>query len=337
MRSTAEAISSRPRWTLTSSRTRAMQHVATTALRKVRVRCPSRRSSDPKARREVIVAADRVFATIRLCAQQELTLALRSRWVQLFAIVFGGLALAIATSGYVLSGGSGMQDFARTAASLLQVVLLIVPLATLVMGVLALTPERGGAELLFAQPVRREAVMAGMLLGLFEALTAAQAIGFGAAGVIIFLQVGNEGLAGFLLVGGSSVLLTAVFLALAAVISVGQIGRKRVRALSWALVTWCGLAIVFDIGVLGLSTLLRSGYASRLLVVSALINPIDAVRTGTLLGLEGSAAFGPASLALLRLTGGVHGAAALIALSLTLWIAVPAALSMRRVGRIDIT
>jgi Cu-processing system permease protein len=282
------------------------------------------------------VSGDRVWRTIRLCAEQELTLALRSRWIQLFAIVFGGLALAIATSGYVLSGGSGMQDFARTAASLLQLVLLIVPLATLVMGVLALTPERGGAELLFAQPVRREAVLSGMLLGLFEALTAAQAVGFGAAGVIIFLQVGNEGVAGFLLVGGSSVLLTAVFLALAALISVGQTGRKRVRALSWALVTWCALALVFDIGVLGLATLLRSGHSSRLLVVSALINPIDAVRTGTLLGLEGTAAFGPASLALLRLTGGPEGTAALIGLSLALWIVVPAGIAMRRLTRIDI-
>jgi len=282
------------------------------------------------------VPADRVLETVRLCARQELTLALRSRWIHAFAIVFGGFALAIATSGYALSGGSGMQDFARTAASLLQLVLLVVPLATLVMGVLALTPERGGAELLFAQPVRREAVLGGMLLGLFEALTAAQAVGFGAAGVIIFLQTGNEGITGFLMVGASAVLLTAIFLALAAAISVGQIGRKRVRALAWALVTWCTLALAFDIAVLGLATLLRSGSASRLLVVSALINPIDAVRTGTLLGLEGTAAFGPASLALLRLTGGPYGAAALIGLSLTLWVAVPAALSMWRLSRIDI-
>jgi Cu-processing system permease protein len=282
------------------------------------------------------VPADNILTTIRLCAHQELTLALRSRWIHVFAIVFGGLALAIAASGYALSGGSGMQDFARTAASLLQLVLLVVPLATLVMGVLALTPERGGAELLFAQPVRREAVLAGMLLGLFEALTAAQAVGFGAAGVIIFLQTGNEGVVGFLLVGASAVLLTAIFLALAAVISVGQIGRKRVRALSWALVAWCVFALGFDIAVLGLATVLRSGQASRLLVVSALINPIDAVRTGTLLGLEGTAAFGPASLALLRFTGGPHSAAAIIGLSLTLWIAVPAALSMWRVSRIDI-
>ena len=52
--------------------------------------------------------------TVRLCAAQELTLAIRSRWTQIFAAAFAVLALAVAGSGYILSGGSGVQDFART-------------------------------------------------------------------------------------------------------------------------------------------------------------------------------------------------------------------------------
>jgi Cu-processing system permease protein len=90
-----------------------------------------------------------------LCARQELRLAVRSRWTQTFTVVFAALALAVASSGYVLSGGSGMQDFARTAASLVQLVLLLVPLTALVFGVLAVTPESGAAELIFSQPVAR--------------------------------------------------------------------------------------------------------------------------------------------------------------------------------------
>lgn len=274
--------------------------------------------------------------TMRLCARQELTIAVRSRWTQLFAVVFGCLALAVAASGYVLSGGSGVQDFARTAASLTQLVLLIVPLASIVMGVLAFTPDRGAAELLFSQPVGRGAVLAGMLFGLFIALAAAQTCGFGAAGVVIFLQAGDEGIGGFLLVGLGSLALTAAFLSLSALVSVGQTGRRRAGALARALVVWCALALAADVVVLGVASLVRSGHASRLLVVAALLNPIDAVRTGVLLGVEGTAAFGPASLALLRLTGGPSAAAGFIALSLGAWIAIPAALAMRRLSRIDI-
>lgn len=83
-----------------------------------------------------------------LCARYELLLAVRSRWLQTFAVVFAGLTLAVAASGYILSGGHGVQDFARTAVSLVQIVLLLVPLSALVFGGLALTSDQGAAELL---------------------------------------------------------------------------------------------------------------------------------------------------------------------------------------------
>ena len=271
-----------------------------------------------------------------LCAQQEMLLAVRSRWTQLFALVFGGLALAVGSAGYVLSGGSGLQDFSRTAASLLQLVLLLVPLTALMMGVLALTPDRGGAELLYAQPVSRRSVLLGTLLGLFQALVAAQAVGFGAAGLVIFTRTGEEGFWGFLGVAAGSAILTAVFLALSAAISVGQIGRRRVRALAAALVVWFVLTLLVDVLSLGAASLLRSGHASRLLITSVLINPVGAVRTGALLAIEGTAAFGSASLALLRFTNGPIGAAAFIGASLFLWIALPLAVAVRRLARLDI-
>jgi Cu-processing system permease protein len=274
--------------------------------------------------------------TIALCARQELMLAVRSRWTQLFALVFGALALAVSGSGYVLSGGSGIQDFSRTAASLMQLVLLLVPLTALVMGVLALTPEKGSAELMFAQPVARRDVLLGSLLGLFEALVAAQSLGFGGAGLVIFARAGSDGLPGFVTVWAGSVVLTAVFLALAALVSAGQFGRRRVRALATALVVWVALALVADVVALGAASFLRSGHASRVLIVSVLANPIGAVRTGALLAIEGTGAFGAASLALLRFTSGPTGAAAAIVSSLLLWIVVPAAFSVRRLSRIDV-
>jgi Cu-processing system permease protein len=175
-----------------------------------------------------------------------------------------------------------------------------------------------------------------MLLGLFGALAASQACGFGAAGIVIFLQNGDEGLAGFLLVGLGSLALTAAFLALAALVSAGATGRRRTAALARALVVWVALALVFDIVVLGLASFLRSGHASRLLVVSSLVNPIDAIRTGVLLGIEGTASFGSASLALLRITGGPAAVVGFVVMSLVAWIAIPVACAMRRLEHTDI-
>jgi Cu-processing system permease protein len=277
-----------------------------------------------------------IAGPLLLCARQELLLAVRSRWTQVFAAVFAALALGVAVSGYVLSGGSGLQDFARTAASLVQLVLLLVPLTAIVMGVLALASDRGAAELLFSQPVPRAVILIGRLLGLFGALASAQAVGFGLTGLVLYGRAGDSGVGGFLLIGLAALVLTAVFLALAALVSAGQVGGRRVRALSIALVVWFVLLVLFDLAALGIASTLRSGTASRVLLATVLINPIDAVRAGTLLGIEGTCAFGAASLALLRFTRGPVGAGLLLSASLLLWIVVPLALATRRLARADI-
>ncbi|HEU4385201.1 MAG TPA: ABC transporter permease subunit [Anaeromyxobacteraceae bacterium] len=271
-----------------------------------------------------------------LVARQELLLAARSRWTQIFAAVFALLALAVSTSGYILSGGRGFQDFARTSASLVQLVVLVVPLASLLMGVLALSPERGTAELLFSQPVSRRAILVGKLLGLLAALAAAEFVGFGLAGLVVFSSTGEEGGQGYALLVLGSFLLTAAFLALAALIAAGAVGRKRTRALALAVVVWFAAVILLDLAALGVASLLPSTAASRLLILSVIANPAGAVRTGALLGIEGTAAFGSASLALLRFTGGPAWAAALLALSTLAWIFVPVAAAARRLSRIDL-
>jgi Cu-processing system permease protein len=276
------------------------------------------------------------LSPLLLVARQESVLAVRSRWTQIFAVVFAGLALAVASSGYVLSGGHGVQDFARTAASLVQLVLLLVPLTSLLIGVLSLAPDRGAAELLFSQPISRRTVLLGKLLGLFHALAAAQALGFGGAGLVIFSQSGSDGLAGFLAVFGASLVLTAVFLGTAALLAATAVGRRRARALALALVAWFVAVVLFDVIALGVASLLPSGPASRVLIVGVLINPVDAVRTAALLAIEGAAAFGPASLAFLRFTRGSGGAAALLAVSLLAWVVAPTLGAVARLRRSDI-
>ena len=273
---------------------------------------------------------------VLLVARQELLLAARSRWTQIFAAVFAVLALGVSGSGYILSGGYGFQDFARTSASLVQLVVLVVPLASLLMGVLALAPERGTAELLFSQPISRRAILVGKLLGLFTALAAAELVGFGLAGAVVFSTMGDEGAGGYALLVLGSFLITAAFLAIAAHIAAGAVGRKRTRALALALVVWFVAVILLDLVALGVASLLPSTAASRLLIVSVMANPAGAVRTGALLGIEGTAAFGSASLAFLRFTGGPARAAVMLALSVVAWIVLPTVAAARRLSRVDL-
>src|SRR5215510_14142700 len=277
------------------------------------------------------------FSLLLLVARQEMLLAARSRWTQIFAGVFAILALGVSASGYILSGGRGLQDLARTSSSLVQLVILVVPLASLLMGVLALSPERGTAELLFSQPVSRPTILVGKFLGLFTALTAAEFVGFGLAGVVVFSSTGDQGGGGgYALLILGSLLLTAAFLAIAALLAAGAVGRKRTRALALALVVWFVAVILSDLVALGVASMLPSTAASRLLIVSVIANPAGAVRTSALLGIQGTAAFGSASLAFLRFTGGPARAAVLLGISILAWVVVPTLAAVSRLSRVDL-
>jgi Cu-processing system permease protein len=272
---------------------------------------------------------------VLLFARQELLLAIRSRWLQMFAVAFAALALLVSGAGYVLSGGYGLQDFGRTAASLVQLVLLIVPLTALSFGAMAMATDRGAAEVVFAQPVARVQVLGGRYLGLFVALAAAQALGFGLAGIVLHNQAGPDGIGAFLVVVAMSFGITAVFLSLATMLAQGQMGR-RARVLARALILWFVAVLLYDVAVLGIASLLRSGTASRMLIVAALANPVDAMRTLALMAIEGSSAFGAASLALWRFTGGPIPAILLASASLVVWAVAPLVVAARRLARVDV-
>lgn len=276
-----------------------------------------------------------VLAALWLCGRYELLLAVRSRWLQTCAAVFAALALAVAGAGYILSGGHGVQDFSRTAVSLVQITLLLVPLAALVFGGLALTPDRGAAELIYSQPVPRRVILIGRMLGVWVALSAAELIGFGLAGIVVQSQAGIDGVSRYLTLIGTAVAITGIFLAVAALIAALSPGR-RTRVLAAGLVVWFVTVMLFDIAALAAASMLHSTAASRLLIVATLFNPVDAARTGALLAIDGSSAFGAGSLALMRFSGGLPGAFMIIAASLAAWLIAPLWLAARVISRADI-
>ena len=68
---------------------------------------------------------------IAVIAGQELRITLRSKWIQIFAVVFGLLTIAISYFGMVTSIVVGFEGFTRTTASLLNLVLYFVPMLAL--------------------------------------------------------------------------------------------------------------------------------------------------------------------------------------------------------------
>lgn len=244
---------------------------------------------------------------------------LRSRWV----LVYGGLLLLLTDLLYRL-GGSGD----RVVLSLMNVILLLVPLMSVVFGTMYLYHARDFSTLLLAQPITRRSLFFGLYGGLTIPLALALVLGVGAP----FLWHGATaaGPLAFLLAAG--VLLTASFVALAFLVAVWI--DDRAQGLGGAVLLWLATGIVYD-GLLLLVVVLFGAYPlERPLLALTFTNPIDLARVVLLLSLDAAALMGYTGAVFQRFFGTAWGIA-LAAASLVVWVAWPLAAGMARFRRKD--
>ena len=199
-------------------------------------------------------------------AKRELTVSVRNKWTAVFAVVFAVLVTAISYFGTMATGTASFQGFGRTSASLLSLVLYIVPLVALMMGTQSFLSVEGDSEMLFSQPVRRSDVVIGKLLGLFAAIGAASLAGFGVGGLVIAIRTDTDDFAAYALFVCLSLALSIVFLSISALVSIAN--RRQTRAFGAALAVWFFFVIFFDLLVLGGSLLLREKLANYFIFFS---------------------------------------------------------------------
>lgn len=267
-------------------------------------------------------------------ARQELNINIRNKWTLMFAVAFGVLVLAISYFGLVTSGAIGFQGFVRTSASLLNLVLYIVPLVALTMGTLSFTSEKSSSELLFAQPVTRTEILLGKLSGLFASIFTATLIGFGLAGAIIAVEAGTDGASRYPLFVGFALMLALIFLSLSVLIS--ALCHRKAKAFGAALFVWFFFVLFYDLLVIGGTFLLKERTANAFIFASLFGNPVDMIRVASLIVLDGKEIFGAAGAALLRFLGGETASVLLLMAGLLVWTVVPFWLSQRVLRRQDI-
>jgi len=268
---------------------------------------------------------------VAVIAAHELRTVLRSRLVAGFGILFCGLALAITFGGLAASGQLLVQGFTRTAVSLLNLSLYLLPLLGLVLGATAFSAPHDGTELLLAQPVGRTAALLGRALGLAGAFALVAGAGFGAAALLVAVQAGTDGFGGFL---AASIGATLVGLAgLGVGVLLGVSTRTRAAATGAALAAWFAAAVLYDLAAILVLQLFGSGDVDGLLVALLTLNPIDGARTLGLVSLGADVLLGPTGAALEHALGGAGGA--WILASLAAWLVAPMGMAAWRFGRRD--
>jgi Cu-processing system permease protein len=259
---------------------------------------------------------------------------IRNKWTLLFAVVFGVLVTGMAYFGMQVEGYSGMQSFARTSASILNLVLYIVPLVALTMGTLSFTGDKGSIDLLFAQPVLRGEVILGKWLGLCLSISLSTCGGFAIAGSLLLASAGGEGILQYGLFVILSLLLAMAFLTIALLTS--AMNRRKAKTFGFALFLWFFFVLFYDLLSLGLSLTLKGESANAFLFLSLFGNPVDMVRVATLILLESTTVFGASGAALVRFMGGETLSAFLLVTGLCAWIVIPLVVSARLMNRQDI-
>lgn len=274
------------------------------------------------------------FRPIVEIAHQELTISVRNRWTIIFAGVFALLVIGISYFGIMAEGFSGMQNFTRTSASLLNLVLYIVPLVALVMGTLAFTGDKGSTELLFSQPLLRSEVLLGKTLGVFSSITLSTLVGFAFAGTIVVTSSGPEGLPKYLAFVGLSLALALAFLAISVLVAIAC--KRKMKAFGVSLFLWFFFVLFYDLLALGGTLMLKGKAANMFLFLSLFGNPVDMVRVATLVLLDNVTIFGAAGAAMLRFFGGSSASIGLLTAGLFVWIGGPLVFSVRLLKRQDV-
>ena len=244
----------------------------------------------------------------------------RSRWLLGYTAFF-----LLATELLLRFGG----DPDRALVSLMNVVLLMIPLVTLVFGTIFIYDAREFTELLLAQPIGRRELFSGLYLG----LTLSLSLGFVAGTGIPFAARAGAGAGGtvaVLLVVG--VALTFVFTGIAFVIAFHW--NDRVKALGVAIAVWLAAGIAYDAAVLLLATMFADYPLERPLLAVMLANPIDMARIALLLRLDISALLGYTGAVFKQFFGSGSGPA-VAAAALACWIAAPLLLGARTFRRKD--
>ena len=267
-------------------------------------------------------------------ARQELVINIRNKWTAIFAVVFGGLALAISYFGMLTAGAIGFQSFARTSASLLNLTLYVVPLLSLMMGALSFTSEKSMGEMLFAQPVTRAEILLGKLAGLFASILIATLVGFGLAGGVIALKSGAGGALRYHAFVALSLSLALVFLTMSALVA--SVCQRKMKTFGMMIFLWFFFALFYDLVVIGATFLMKERAANTFIFVSLFGNPVDIARVACLMILDGKEVFGAAGAALVKFTGGEGASFALLIGGLVLWMIVPFLLARHALNRQDI-
>lgn len=247
---------------------------------------------------------------------------MRSRWSYVYFLFYLLLGLVLLFLN---------NDLSKAVITLMNVIIILVPLIGTIFGVMYYYNSKEFTELLLAQPVKRSSIFLGQYLGVSLSLAMSLIIGLGLP--FIFYGIFNsDAIGNFSLLLITGAFLTLIFTALAFVIALTN--DNKIKGFGYAILLWLFLAVIYD-GIFLMSLVFFEDYPlDKFSLVATMLNPIDLSRVLILLKMDISALLGYTGAVFQKFFGTNMGII-LSSAMLVLWVSVPLILIKRISARKD--
>ena len=219
------------------------------------------------------------------------------------------------------------SNYTKATLSLLNVVLLVVPLVSIIFSTIYVYNSSQFMELLLSQPVPRSKVWFNIFLGLSTALVLAFLIGFG---IPILLYSSLETGFSLIIIG---VLLSVIFTSFAMLAAI--LSRDRAKGIGISIFIWLFFSIIYD-GILLILMFQFADYPIEGIMATLTgLNPVGLSRIFVLLQLNISAMLGYAGAVFAKMfgSGGGMGISMII---LFMWASIPFMYSLIKFNKKDL-
>lgn len=219
------------------------------------------------------------------------------------------LSLVISFSIFNLESSTG-----KGLLSLLNIVLIIVPLICIIFSTIYIYNSSEFIELLVSQPLKRRTIWLSLFIGLSVSLSLAYLIGIGIP--ILIYQSNSTGFM-MLLMG---FLLSIIFVSIAMLAS--SISRDKAKGIGFAILLWLYFSLIFDAIVLFILFQFQDYPLEKPMIVLSFLNPIDLSRIQILLKMDIAALMGYTG-AVFKDFFGADAGIIITTLVLLLWVLLP--------------
>ena len=211
--------------------------------------------------------------------------------------------------------------------SLLNLVLIIVPLVSILFTAIYIYNSAEFLELLVSQPLKRKTIWLSIFAGLAFSLALAFFVGVGIP-ILLYQPTGT----GFMMLA-TGLLLSIIFVAIAMLAAVKT--RDKAKGIGVTILLWLYFSLIFDGLVLFLLFQFSDYPLEKAMVGVSTLNPIDLSRILILLKMDVSALMGYTG-AIFKNFFGTQTGVIVSFFVLTLWVVLPAWLSLRKFNRKDL-